>query len=84
MFSFTYNDSDISLSERKNLLDLSDEKLCMNDCNNTNFDIKTLRSICQCKINKIIGNNDNYLSENKGKTDINQDKKDLFNINKKN
>ena len=29
---FTYNDSDISLSERKSLLDLSDENFCMTNC----------------------------------------------------
>ena len=47
---FTYNDSDISLSERKNLLDLSDEILCLNNCNYYNYDIITLRSICLCEI----------------------------------
>ena len=47
---FTYNDSDFSLSERKNLLDLTDENLCMPGCNFSNFDIKTLRTICHCKI----------------------------------
>ena len=56
---FTYNNSDISLSERKNLLDLSDENICIDNCNNTNFDIKTLKSICLCKIG--YNNNDTYL-----------------------
>ena len=51
---FTYNNSDISLSERKNILDLSDENLCMIDCIHSNFDIKTIRSICYCKIGNII------------------------------
>ena len=47
---FTYNDSDISLSERKNLLDLSEEILCLNNCNYYNYDIIALRSICLCEI----------------------------------
>jgi hypothetical protein len=42
---FTYNNSDISLSERKNLLDLSDEDLCLVGCNYSNIDIKTLKTI---------------------------------------
>ena len=54
---FTYNNSDISLSERKNLLDLSDENLCINNCNHSNFDINTLKTICLCKI----GNNNSNL-----------------------
>ena len=60
---FSYNNTDFSLSERKNIIDLSDETLCLNiynySCNFSNFDIKTLRSICLCKI----GSNDNYTSE---------------------
>ena len=47
---FTYNNSDRSLSERKTLLDLSDEILCPNNCNDSNYDVKTLRIICMCKI----------------------------------
>ena len=47
---FAYNDSDFSLAERKTLLDLSDENLCMKGCNYVNMDINTLRSICDCKI----------------------------------
>ena len=74
---FTYNDSDISLSERKNLLDLTDEVLCMNNCNNSNFDIKTLRSICLCKV----GNYSEYddTEENdKNKKEENSKNDDLF------
>ena len=47
---FTYNGSDITLSERKNIIDLSDEILCLNECNYLNYDIITMRSICLCKI----------------------------------
>ena len=47
---FTYNNTDFSLSERKTLIDLSDEVLCLNRCNYSNYDIKTLRTICLCKI----------------------------------
>ena len=47
---FSYNDSDFSLSERKRLLDLSDENLCLNGYRQSNFDIKTLRSICKYNI----------------------------------
>ena len=49
---FTYNNSDISLSERKNLLDFSNEKLCIDGCSFSNIDIVTLRSICTCEIHK--------------------------------
>ena len=45
---FSYNNTDFSLSERKNLIDLSDEVLCLNRCNYSNYDIKTLRTICLC------------------------------------
>ena len=75
---FTYNDSDFSLSERKKLLDLSDENLCMIGCNHSNFDIKTIRSICLCKID--IGmDNDYYSSENKNEINDNNDK-DIINV----
>ena len=54
---FSYNNTDFSLSERKNIIDLSDESLCQNiynySCNYSNYDIKTLRSICLCKIGYI-------------------------------
>jgi len=76
---FSYNDSDFSLSERKSLLDLSDENLCMIGCNQSNFDIKTLRSICSCKI----GDNMNesiYSSEN----EINNENDNAFIVLKKN
>ena len=52
---FTYNDSDFSLSERRNLLDLTDENLCLINCNFSSFDIKTIRTTCIC----LIGNNFN-------------------------
>ena len=65
---FTYNDSDFSLSERKNLLDLTDEILCMSSCNHSNFDIKTLRSICICKI----GFNSRYDNTIKNDKNINK------------
>ena len=48
---FSYNNSDISLSERRNLLNLSNEIYCMHNCNFTNIDINTMRSICQCNAN---------------------------------
>ena len=80
---FSHNNTDFSLSERKSIIDLSDENLCLNiynySCNFTNFDIKTLRSICLCKIG--LNENDNYILENK-----NDDIKniDLFNLVKQN
>ena len=53
-----YNDTDFSLSERKTLLDLSDENLTVPGCNYTSLDIKTIRTIYLCKIcNDINGNN---------------------------
>ena len=76
---FTYNDSDFSLSERKTLLDLSDEILCISGCNFTNFDIKTLRTICVCKIGNDI-NNTNSSSEIKIK---NVEEDTIFNKLKK-
>ena len=80
---FTYNDSDFSLSERKNLLDLKDEKLCISGCNFSGFDIKTIRTICICKI----GNN-NFSSEMEVKyVDNNryiEDNENLLNIIDKN
>jgi len=55
---FIYNNTDFSLSERKTLLDLSDENLTVPGCNYTSFDIKTIRTIYLCKIgNEINGNN---------------------------
>ena len=80
--AFSYNDSDISLSERKTLLDLSDENLCINGCNQSNFDIKTLRSICKCKINA----NSNYSDDLYEEKDSNKNnrEKEIFNILKQN
>jgi hypothetical protein len=46
---FIYNNSDISLSERKNLLDFNNKKLCMDSCNyinimiNHRFFLKTVK-----------------------------------------
>ena len=59
---FNYNNSDFSLSERKNLLDLSNENLTIPGCNFTGFDIKTIRIIYLCKIGNDINNN-NVVSE---------------------
>ena len=42
---FNYNNSDFSLSERRNLLDLSDENFNIKYCTHTNFDIKTISHI---------------------------------------
>jgi len=55
---FIYNNTDFSLSERKTLLDLSDENLTVPGCYYTSFDIETIRTIYLCKIgNEINGNN---------------------------
>jgi len=59
---FNYNDSDFSLSERKTLLDLSDENLTIPRCKYTGFDIKTIRTIYSCNIGND-KNNSNSLSE---------------------
>ena len=79
---FSYNNTDFSLSERKNIIDLSDEILCLNiynySCNYSNFDIKTLRIICLCKI----GFNDNYTS--KINDNIKNKDDDLINLAKQN
>ena len=48
---FIYNNSDISLSERKSLLDFHNRKLCMDSCNYINIDNKMLKSICDCTTN---------------------------------
>ena len=69
---FSYNNTVFSLSERKNLLDLSSEIFCMENCNFSNIDIYTLRSICICNINNTDSNeenneniteNDNYINK---------------------
>ena len=78
---FSYNNTDFSLSERKNIIDLSDEVLCSNDCNYSNFDIKTLRTICLCKIG--FTENNTYASEIKNDV-IKNDDKDLVNLVKQN
>ena len=77
--AFTYNGSDFSLSERKNLIDLSDENLCLIGCNYSNFDIKTLRTICICKVG--LDNNDTYLSDIKNDDNDNEDLMYLFKTN---
>ena len=56
---FSFNDTVFSLSERKNLLDLSAEIFCMENCNFSNIDIYTLRSICICNINNTNLNEEN-------------------------
>jgi len=48
---FTYNNSDISLTERKNLLNLCNENFCMINCNFTNIDINPMRSFYKCNSN---------------------------------
>ena len=78
---FSYNNSDISLSERQNLLDLSDENLCQNNCNHSNFDIETLKSICICQDGNI--NLNNSLSKVSDISSKNFDK-DIFKIIAKN
>ena len=79
---FSYNNTDFSLSERKNIIDLSDETLCLNiynySCNYSNFDIKTLRIICICKI----GYNNNTLEIKND--DIKNKNNDLVNLVKQN
>ena len=54
---FTFNNSDYSLSERKSLLDLSDENIDIPNCNFSNFDIKTIRIIYLCKFESDLNNN---------------------------
>lgn len=77
---FSYNNTDFSLSERKNIIVLSDENLCLNDCNYSYYDIKTLRTVCLCKIG--LGENDGYKLDNKN--DNNKDNKDIVNLVKQN
>ena len=60
--TFSHNNSDISLSERRGLLDFSNEKFCMDRCNFSIIDSITLRSICFCKIYSF---NHNYDYDNK-------------------
>jgi len=68
---FIYNNSDISLGERKNLLDLN-KQLCMDSCNYLKIDNKTLRSICDCAINNTI--NSYYINKTKDYSKDNIDK----------
>ena len=77
---FSYNNTDFSLSERKSLIDLSDENLCLNDCIYSNYDVKTLRTICSCKI----GNNDNKNITNNKNEETNNDDINLVNLLKDN
>ena len=80
----SYNNTDFSLSERKNIIDLSDEE-CLNihnySCNYSNFDIKTLRSICLCKIGTEANNNNTSKIKN---DDTKKDNEDLVNLVKQN
>ena len=79
--AFSYNNTDFSLSERKNIIDLSDENLCPNDCNYSSFDIKTLRTICLCKI----GFDENNKTSDLKNNDIqNENYKELVNLVKRN
>ena len=67
---FIYNNSDISLSERKNLLDFNNKKLCMDSCNYINIDNKTLKSICDCNSNDN-SNNSYYINKTLGEENSN-------------
>ena len=80
--SFNYNNSDFSLSERKKLLDFSDENLTIPGCNYTGFDIKTIRIIYLCKIGNDI-NNTNFVSkvniiDNDEDKNLNKYKKEIY------
>ena len=70
---FSYNNCDISLSERKRILDLSDENFCMSTCNYSTIDIITLRSICLCKIYDNNNNNSYESNINKNSNNKNSD-----------
>ena len=77
----SYNNTDFSLSERKNIIDLSDENLCPNDCNYSTFDIKTLRTVCLCKI----GLDENNKTSDLKNDDIkNENYQELVNLVKQN
>lgn len=69
---FTYDNMDISLSERQNLLNLTGKNLCIPGCNYSNFDIDNMKSICKCKnyINSFI---DNSVSNNNKNKDEDED-----------
>jgi len=71
--SFSYNNSDFSLSERKKLLNLSDENLTISGCNYTSFDIKTIRVIYLCKIGNDINNNNSVNEVNINDNDNDED-----------
>jgi len=77
---FSYNNSDFSLSERKNIIDLSDENLHLLGCNYSNYDIITFRAIFKCKIG--------FSEDNLNKSDItnndNKDNSQLVNLIKDN
>ena len=77
---FSYNGSDFSLSERKVLFNLSEENLCMNECNQSNLDINTLRAICLCQI----GNEKNVNDFNEEKENKKNEGKDIYNMITKN
>jgi len=78
---FSYNNSDFSLSERKNLIDLSDEVLCLNGCNYSGYDIVTFRIICLCKIGSNINDTDKSNTKN---NDINKENNHLVTLLKQN
>ena len=78
---FSYNNSDFSLSERKNLIDLSDEILCLNGYNYSGYDIVTFRIICLCKIGSNINDTDKSNTKN---NDINKENNHLVTLLKQN
>ena len=75
---FTYNNSEISLSERNGIIDLTNENICMVGCNYSTFDIVTLRSICKCHIYNNNNNYENIINYKNDTTDEN-----IFNFKKK-
>ena len=78
---FSYNNSDFSLSERKNLIDLSDEILCLNGYNYSGYDIVTFRIICLYKIGSNINDTDKSNTKN---NDINEENNHLVTLLKQN
>jgi hypothetical protein len=81
---FTYNDSDFSLSERKNLLDLSNETFCNIGCQRSTFDIQTVRAICICDIGENIYYNFSSEIQENSTNDVNSENADLLKMITKN
>ena len=67
---FIYNNSDISLSERKALIDLSNETFCIENCNFRSIDVYTMRSICDCNVKN---NNESLIRDNNSNSNISDD-----------